>query len=138
MTTTASEVAGTAETIATVEFLGRTFEERKAAVAKAEAFAKLTKLALVDSAELMVGSKVHASFRPSMALFRQYNVWIPCYSSVDNVREPIEYDVDVLGVSESGFSITLGYGEKHEDRYDKEWVVGLHNLISISPIETGA
>lgn len=138
MRTIASEIEASEQTVTTLEFLGTTFAERREAVAKASAFVELTKKALVDSAEVMVGSRVHAVFKPSMALLRQYNAWVPCYSISDEIRKPWECDVDIISVSESGHSMSLGFGEKRDDRYDTEWVVGLNNIINIGPIETEA
>ena len=131
MSEIATEVSGAPAPIATVEFLGATFNERRHALKQVEAFKMLAEQALIDSVTLHVDQPVNMTFRPSSVALRQYNVSFPCYSIFDEVREPVVDEVTVRNVDESSMTARVTAGELADGKYDKEWTVRIQNILAL-------
>jgi hypothetical protein len=139
MSEIATEITGAVETVTTSEFLGKTFAERREALLKARAFAEMTQAALADSVEMMVGKIVEMKFRPKKTKVAQYpNVWVPCYSLMDEVREPITQTVHIHTIDPQNRSAHLVGWEISDDGVlmytGQEWKVNLQNIFSMEEV----
>jgi len=134
MSELATEISGAQELIATTEFIGSTFEERKRALEKVDAYRQMAQRALLDTVIMQTGQEVCMTFRPSWTSSREYNASFPCYSLFDDVREPLTRTVTVRNVDEQSKNVFLSEGELSEDRYDKDWTVKLGNIVAIESL----
>ena len=134
MSEIATEIIGSTELISTVEFVGKTFEERKQALQKVDTFKKFTEQALADSVAINIDKEVTMTFIPSAVLLRGVSAWVSCYSLKDSDPQPISRNVTIRSVNDDTYSATVTSGELKDSQYDSKWVMDIRDIITLEPI----
>ena len=137
MSELATEISSSEDLVTDIEFLGKSFSERKDALRQVDAFKKFTEQALFDSVAVFVGQEVSLTFRPSSITTRQYpGISVSCYSQSDGEREPLTRDVTIRKVVNDTAVVTQG--DLLDGIYDAKWAVGIRNIVSINQLEDEA